>query len=107
MVNTADICHTQLLAGHNGSSREQLTSVSVIKISNGKCTYHVKLGCVRAPLLQWKALSIIYSECSFVALGIQHAMRVRHITSSVLWLFSTFSTLPQKRDDFWKKSYRT
>jgi len=26
-----------------------------------------------------KAISIIYSECMSVALGIQHAMRMRHI----------------------------
>jgi len=31
------------------------------------------------PLLQWeKVESITYSECASVALGIQHAMRMRH-----------------------------
>jgi hypothetical protein len=30
-------------------------------------------------LLQWRAVSITYYECAFVALGIQHSMRLRHI----------------------------
>jgi hypothetical protein len=32
---------------------------------------------VRKPLLQWKSNN--YYMCMFVALGIQHAMRVRHV----------------------------
>jgi hypothetical protein len=30
------------------------------------------------PLLQWKTINIIYSECVFVALDTQHAMPRRH-----------------------------
>jgi len=29
------------------------------------------------PLLQWKAVSVTYCECGFVALVMQHAMRMR------------------------------
>ena len=36
-------------------------------------------------LLQWKAVNITYSECVFVAFGIQTAMRMRlNILSSVV-----------------------
>ena len=31
------------------------------------------------PLLQWKTINTTYSECVFVALGMLHAMRMRHI----------------------------
>jgi len=43
-----------------------------------------------------KALIITYSECMFVALDIQHAMRMRHIvicalTGSTIFFFSQIS----------------
>jgi hypothetical protein len=34
------------------------------------------------PLLQWRSISIFYFECVFVALVIQHAMRMRRVTFS-------------------------
>ena len=37
-----------------------------------------------------KSISITYSECVFVALGVQHAMRVRHIVVYVLPGSTTF-----------------
>jgi hypothetical protein len=52
-----------------------------------------------------KAVSVTYSECVFVALVIQHAMRVRRIMlpSLACPVGQYFSTLSHERHDFRKK----
>jgi len=51
--------------------------------------------------------SIIYSECVFVTLVIQHAKRTRLVVPSHVACLSiqSFSTLPRKSNDFRKKNY--
>jgi len=46
------------------------------------------------------AISIIYCEWVFIALGIQHAIRTHHIVICGLPGSTTFSTLSHKRPDF-------
>jgi hypothetical protein len=60
-----------------------------------KCTHHCS----------GKAISVTYCGCVFIALGIQHAMRMRHIVNCGLSvrLYNIFSTFSHKRHDFRKK----
>ena len=69
-----------------------------------QCTYNVTLRCVRAIIVVVE-IHITYSECIFVTLCIQHAMRMRRIIlSSVACLARPyFFPLSHKRLCFQKK----
>ena len=52
-----------------------------------------------------KAISIVYSECVFVALGVRHEMRMRNIVIfGRLGTTIFFSTLSHERRDYSKKT---
>jgi len=58
------------------------------------------------PLLLWKSKkSITYSECVFVALVMQHAMSLCHITICGMSGRIIFFTLSHKGHDFLKKAF--
>ena len=48
-------------------------------------------------------MNITYSECVITAFFIQHAMRMRHITSAACPAAQYFSTLSHKQHDFLNK----
>jgi len=52
-----------------------------------------------------RAVSITQSECVFVDLEIQHAMRMRHIVICDRPSIRNFSTFSHKRHDLRKTSY--
>ena len=51
-----------------------------------------------------RLICITHSEVAFVALGTQHAMRLRHIVIMAIPALQYFSTLSHKRHDLKKKS---
>jgi serine kinase of HPr protein (carbohydrate metabolism regulator) len=59
------------------------------------------------PLTQRKAINITYSDCESVALGSQHAMRMRRVVICGSAALRYFTTLSHKGQDFRKKKLFT
>ena len=53
--------------------------LSILCRQERQCTYNVIVRRVRANIFERKTLSITYCKCVFVALVIQHVMRMCHI----------------------------
>jgi len=65
------------------------------------CTYKVTLRCVRTTIFAVdKTVSITYSECVFVALDMQHAMRMRQIVICCLPASTVFFHISHEEQDF-------
>ena len=70
---------------------------------NTQCTFNVTLRRFRATTVAVEKRCVTYSKCVFVALGIQHAVRMPHFVACGLSGCTNFSALLHKLHDFWKK----
>ena len=68
----------------------------------GRYKFNIE-ACSRNRSCREKAISITYSGSVFVPLGIQNAMRMRHIARRSLPALQYISALSHKRHDFRKK----
>jgi len=75
--------------------------ISKNKTDDVRVTYH--RGAFVQQLLKRKIKNITFSECVFVDLSIQHAMRMRHIVICGLSGCTIIFTYSHKRHDFQKK----
>jgi len=93
-INSADVGALYVVNAFNYSIREQ----------DSQCTYNVTLWRVRlSTAVVEKQVSMAYSECVSAALGIQHAMRMRHIVICSLSYSTILCYIFHKRYDFRKK----
>jgi len=76
-------------------------NVETMNQQDSQCTYNVTLRCVRATIVDRKAIVITYSGHVFVALGIQRACAI--LSPVACPVLQYFSTLSHKRHDFRRK----